>query len=360
LSGFNSTKLFTVTRRIALGRLTAIDIGSQAVGLAIMVVGALATRSIWALVLGGVVTASTRLILSHSFLPGGADRLRWDPAAVRALLRFGRWIFVSTLLTFAAMQSDRLIFGKLVTMSELGVYSIATIWATFPTQILAHVFQSAIFPTLSRLHAQKANLAAAHAELRAPWLMGCGWLTTCLISGGPMLIRFLYDQRAKEAGIIVQLLAAGTWFLALEITNGSALLALGRPKWVAAASAAKLAGMMLLIPLGMSLYGFRGAVLGFAASEIFRYAISGLGTLTSGLRVYKQDLFLTLAVAVTTLLGIFTAEIARRLVGGPVDHATRIGALIQGGIVFIAITIGWAVIYKVHQRRKPSPKLALV
>ena len=136
--------------------------------------------------------------------------------------------------------------------------------------------------------------------------MGCGWLTTCLISGGPLLIRLLYDQRAKEAGIIVQLLAAGTWFLALEITNGSALLALGRPKWVAAASAAKLAGMMLLIPLGMSLYGFRGAVLGFAASEIFRYAISALGTLTSGLRVYKQDLFLTLAVAITTLLGIFT------------------------------------------------------
>ena len=57
LSGFNSTKLFTVTRRIALGRLTAIDIGSQAAGLAVMVVAALVTRSIWALVLGGVVTA---------------------------------------------------------------------------------------------------------------------------------------------------------------------------------------------------------------------------------------------------------------------------------------------------------------
>ena len=73
LSGFNSTKLFTVTRRIALGRLTAIDIGSQGAGLAVMVVAALITRSIWALVLGGIVTASTRLMLSHSFLPGGTE-----------------------------------------------------------------------------------------------------------------------------------------------------------------------------------------------------------------------------------------------------------------------------------------------
>jgi len=88
-----------------------------------MVVVALVTRSIWALVLGGIVTGATRLVLSHAFLPGSADRFYWDAASVRALLRFGRWIFTSTLLTFAAMQSDRLIFGKLVTMSELGVYS---------------------------------------------------------------------------------------------------------------------------------------------------------------------------------------------------------------------------------------------
>jgi O-antigen/teichoic acid export membrane protein len=360
LSGFNSTKLFTVTRSIALGRLTAIDLGSQTVGLTVMVVLAVATRSIWALVLGGVVTAAMRLILSHSFLPGSADRFSWDTASVRALLRFGRWIFMSTLLTFAAMQSDRLIFGKLVTMSELGVYSIATIWATFPTQILAHVFQSVVFPTLSRLRDQKADLPKAHVDLRAPWLMGCGWLTTCLISGGPQLVQLLYDPRAKEAGVIVQVLTAGTWFLALEITNGSALLALGRPKWVAAASAAKLGGMTLLIPLGMSLYGFRGAVLGFAASEVFRYGVSTLGAVLSGLRVYKQDFILTLSVLITALLGIFTSQATGHLLGKSFAASSRGCALVQGGVVFAVISIAWAFIFTVHHRRKQSAKLALV
>src|SRR5207302_5912193 len=33
LAGFNSTKLFTATRQIALGRLTAVDLISQAAGL---------------------------------------------------------------------------------------------------------------------------------------------------------------------------------------------------------------------------------------------------------------------------------------------------------------------------------------
>jgi O-antigen/teichoic acid export membrane protein len=176
-----------------------------------------------------------------------------------------------------------------------------------------------------------------------------------------LLIRLLYDQRAKEAGVIVLVLATGTWFLALEITNGSALLALGRPKWVAAASTAKLAGMTLLIPLGMSLYGFRGAVVGFAASEVFRYVVSALGALKSGLRVYKQDLILTLAVAMTTLLGLFTSRMARRFVEKLIGPSARIGTLIQGAVVFTAFSVAWAVVFAVHQLRKRSAKsLALV
>ena len=78
LAGFNSTSLFTVTRRIALGRLTLVDLVSQAIGLAAMVVVALATKSIWALVVGGLVYNAARLALSHVVLPGPRNQLRWD------------------------------------------------------------------------------------------------------------------------------------------------------------------------------------------------------------------------------------------------------------------------------------------
>src|SRR5947207_521165 len=64
-AGFNSTKLFTATRRIELGRLTLVDLVSQAAGLVVMVAWALSSRSIWALVAGGVGGNFFRLILSH-------------------------------------------------------------------------------------------------------------------------------------------------------------------------------------------------------------------------------------------------------------------------------------------------------
>ena len=350
LAGFNSTKLFTAARQIALARLTAVDLISQTAGLLVMVAWAMWSRSIWALAAGGIGGNLVRLLMSHALLPGAKNRLCWDKASASALLRFGRWIFMSTLLTFAAMQSDRLVFGKLVSMSMLGVYSIATIWSTFPSQILGHVFQSVLFPALSRLHNDGDDVGAAYREMRAPWLIAAGWLAACLISGGPTLIRFLYDERAAAAGGILQALSVGTWFLALEMSNGSALLAQGKPKWVAAGSAAKLCGMLLLIPTGMALYGFAGAVAGFAASELFRYVVSLLGAARSNLRGYRQDAAATLFIAVTALAGVLTREALRRT--GVVTLQGRLAALAEGIAIFLVVSAAWALAFVAHKNHR--------
>jgi O-antigen/teichoic acid export membrane protein len=352
LAGFNSTKLFTATRQIALGRLTIIDLVAQGVGLVVMVAWAIVSRSIWALVVGGVVNNLARLLLSHWLLPGITNRFRWNREHVQSLMHFGRWIFMSTLLTFMVMQSDRLIFGKLVSMSMLGVYSIATIWATFPTQIMGHVFQSVMFPMLSRLHNEGADVPAAYRRTRSLWLIAAGWLSACLIAGGPSLVRFLYDQRAIEAGWIVQVLSVGTWFLALEMSNGSALLAQGKPKWVAAGSAAKLAGMIVLIPLGMKFYGFEGAVFGFAASEVFRYCVSLMGAASSQLRGYRQDLMLTGTIAVTVALGLAARTVVDRAgVDAIAAEHMKLGAFIEGSAILLVVSAVWGLVLLGDRRR---------
>jgi O-antigen/teichoic acid export membrane protein len=339
LAGFNSTKLFTATREIAIGRLTVVDLASQAAGLAVMVIFGLSSRSIWALVAGGIAGNSFRLVFSHALLPGRRNRLCWERKSAAALLLFGRWIFMSTLLTFMVMQSDRLIFGKLVSMSMLGVYSIATIWSTFPTQVLSHVFQTVLFPMLSRVHNDGGDVGAAYRSMRAPWITASGWLTACLVSGGPTLIRFLYDERAAAAGPILQVLSVGTWFLSLEMSNGSALLARGKPKWVAAGSAAKLLGMVILIPVGLALYGFPGAVGGFAVSELFRYVVSLVGAHGSRLRGYRLDFWSTVVIALTSLLGLSTRDVVRR--AQFFEHRIRLNAFVEGVAIFLVVSAAW-------------------
>ncbi len=121
ISGFNSTSVVLATRHIKLERITVVDLVSQALGLLAMIGWALLYRNIWALVIGGNVSTLARLVLSHTYLRGVRNRFVWDKECARALLSFGRWIFFSTLLTFAVSQSDRLLFGKLLPMDQLRV-----------------------------------------------------------------------------------------------------------------------------------------------------------------------------------------------------------------------------------------------
>ena len=114
-------------RRIEISLIIA-----QVAGLVAMIAWALVDRSVLALVAGALTTNVVRMVLSHTYLPGIRNRFTWERPAAQTLVRFGRWIFVSTLLTFLAGQADRLVFGRLVPLDRLGVYYIGVVIATLP------------------------------------------------------------------------------------------------------------------------------------------------------------------------------------------------------------------------------------
>ncbi len=349
ISGFNSTGLFTTVRQVALGRLTLIDLTAQAGGLVVMVLVAFVYRSIWGIVFGGLASNMLRLALGHLVLPGIRNRLLWDAPSAKTLLSFGRWIFLSTLLTFAVGQSDRLIFGKIIPIEMLGVYSIATVWSSLPIAILDRVFSSVLFPILSRFDHLGADFEKEFRQARTPALIVAGWMSASLISGGPVLIRFLYDQRAVDAGWIVQMLSIGTWLLAIETTNSTALLARGKAKWMAIGSGAKLLGMFVAIPLGFMTAGFRGAVLGFAASELLRYLTSVAGGITIKLRSYRQDLKLSAALAGTVAVGVLVGREARQLLAPLALRHGRIESLLEGLAILLVVGASWLGVFRIQK-----------
>lgn len=332
IAGFNSTKLFSSNRKVDLARVSAIEVGSYAAGLAVMVVWAEIDHSIWSLVVGSLVSGFVKMILSHTALPGITNRFHWDRAALDALLHFGRWIFFSTLLTFLVGQSDKLIFGKMIPLAMLGVYNVGSMIATMPELALARMAQTVYFPVYSRVHNAGQDLRAVFDRVRRPLLVFAGWMIAGLAGGGDAAVRLLYDQRYVEAGWIVQLLALGSWFALLEATNGAALLARGQAKWIAASGAGKLVGMIVLIPIGYHFGGFRGAVLGLATSEVLKYAVSAYAAAKAGLEGWIQDLRSTAWVFATAGLAWYLAELAR-------PSCSR---FVVASIVFGVVTLAWA------------------
>jgi O-antigen/teichoic acid export membrane protein len=359
IAGFNSTSVFTLNRHLDVAKLTILNLVGQIAGAIVMIGWALKWPSVWALVAGNIASAIITLGYSHMMLPGMRNRFWWDRTAATEMMRFGRWIFVSTVLTFLALQADRLIFGKLVSMEVLGIYSVAAMMATLPTSVLLRLGGTVIFPAYSRARDAGRPVSAvedldgvegaggtgigaetngAESKVASPQfqrvfdrvrlpLLAFGGLTAAgMIAGGPQIIQFLYDPRYHDAGRMLQLLAIAGWFQVLQITNGSALLALGSPKSVAASNVAKLAAMVIFVPLGYWRFGLNGAIVGIIASDVLKYVVSGAAARMKGLHMGVKDVLLSLAVAATAAAAMGAAWAA----GGPLQARLTHGAVLTG------------------------------
>jgi len=308
MNGFASTKVFTLDRQLRLGRLVLMEIVSQACGTALMIALAFSWRSVWALVIGTMLTSAVRTTLSFTLLPGHSNRFRWEPAARSELFGFGRWVFVSTMLTFTAQSADRLIFGKLMTMQMLGVYSIGRMMAAAPTEAVAQVGMSVVFPLFSQIIASGQQLRPLFVRVRRPLLVLSGWVLAVLAACGGSLIDVLYDDRYAEAGWVVQMLAVNAWFTVLSNVNVAALLALGQSKWMAATTAVKTATLIVAIPIGASLGGFRGAVIGIGVAELAQCLVSAAVVVRQKLASPGQDLPLTGLMLGSALAGYWSGH----------------------------------------------------
>jgi O-antigen/teichoic acid export membrane protein len=304
ISGLASTRLATLNRKLALGRACMIDFFSQVANLVATVIWALIWPSVWALVAGAIAYATTRTLLSHLILSGHKVRFAWDSDAAQSLYRFGRWIFVSTILTFMARQADKILLGKLISSELLGVYGIALTWAIIPAELLEKVANQVAFPVFSRLKISPKGLSSSEAaRVRRPLSILGGMIATMLIIGGDHLIYFLYDIRYVEAGWMLQLLGIGIWFQMLGNSYSPAILAMGNTKWLAAGHLSKLFSLLVVVPLGFHFKGIEGVLCGIVFCELAKYSVFAFALYRFELSQIREDMGFTLLICL--IVGIY-------------------------------------------------------
>jgi O-antigen/teichoic acid export membrane protein len=179
-------------------------------------------------VVGSVTGAAVQLWFSHRLIPGYRNRLAYDKPSAQAIVGFGRWVLVASLMTFLLQQGDRLALGKLMSARELGVYAIALgLTQTIP-EVLQMLSVNILFPVYARLgklelgeqRRQVERYRLAILAIALPGLWALAWL-------GPDIVRLLYDARYTNAGGMVQLLAASMIPVVLSSSAERALMARG-------------------------------------------------------------------------------------------------------------------------------------
>ncbi|OUS33361.1 polysaccharide biosynthesis protein [Rhodobacterales bacterium 56_14_T64] len=274
IAGFNPTRIETAHRHLLVGRLTALDLASQVIGIGSMIILALLTQSVLALVLGGVVQALAKLALTHFGMPGIRNHFRWEKAAAKELIHFGKWIFLSTAFWFATSQGDRAILGKFVSLEVLGIYNIGYFLASFP-MLLGHAVNQRLMIPVYRDKPVEAAPENHRKQriLRAGLSIGILSLLWVMAWIGPGLVEFLYDDRYAQAGPMVVLISLALAPAVIGMTYDQAALAAGDSQafFVFTATRAVLQTLMFLV--GVVLFGLPGGIAALGLSMLAAYPV---------------------------------------------------------------------------------------
>jgi O-antigen/teichoic acid export membrane protein len=334
------TSLYVANRNLDLAKIAAIELTAQVVSTSVTILWAWRDPRPEAMVYGSLVNTLVRYAMIRGLF-GGGDRLAWHRPAVRAILRYGVWTALSSMVYFAVGQADKLVFAVLVSNEMLGVYAIAATLAAVPGEVMSRLTTAVLFPILSRAVKGNALDPVAFRRYRAPLFAFTGWAVASLAGGAPAVVGLLYPTGWSDAAWMLQLLVIAIWInSALEGPRTTALLSLGHSRWLFLTGLGKLVLMPLLIPLGHAWLGFPGAILAYAVADLGRLTVSLIGCRMFGVRDFWLDAVMTAWVAVTALLGHFACSLTSGWFEGSMHP--RIAHGLSAICVGIVVGLAWA------------------
>ncbi len=271
--GFSSMSVWIMTRRVQLGKLTTVNVVSDAAGLLASIIWALLSPTAWALVAGKVATALAYVIVSH-IMSDRLPSLRCERKAARDILIFGTGIFLSSATYFFSTESERLVVGKFATVAELGCFSLALSMSYAPFGIVQRVISNVFFPMISNTAREDEAKAAAHFRkfrmvfLIASLVIGIGFITLSRAVVG-LVLRPQYADTAW----MLQLLGFRS---ALELFGSAVsamLLAVGVTRYAAVGNTSKLIFLAIGLTIAFGHYGLRQAMWVLAVSPCVHYSV---------------------------------------------------------------------------------------
>jgi len=318
IGGFKSTSVSTLERKMSVKEVVLFELGTQIISTAVMIVWACFDRSILAIIAGSFTGSVVELVWSHFLIPGKSNRFAWDKEAAKEIFSYGKWIFLSTILFFLCSQADRLILGKIFTLTMLGIYGIAFTLGDMPRQVIIAISGRVIFPSISMLaELPREELRAKILKNRKLILIPLAVGLAIFVSFGDQLILILYRKEYEAASWMMPILALGIWHTTLHNMMGSCLLAVGKSQYPAMGNLLTFVNLCISIPLGYHLKGNLGAVIAVALGDLPTYAVTNYGLWKEGLTCFWQDIQLT-GLFVGVLATLLWCRVAFNL-GLPID-----------------------------------------
>jgi lipopolysaccharide exporter len=258
IGGFVNIHTIARQKDLDFRRLSYLSQITSIVGAVVTIAAAWWLRSIWALVVGQVVTGVLGAALSYYFVPGRV-RFGFDRGIARELLGYGKFIAASSIVLYVATEIDSAVIGKVLGHSELGFYTIAFTVAHLATTNLSKIAAKIMMPAYSQLQSDPERLRSAYLRTFGFVALAVLPASAGLIVLAEPLLFAVYGEKWLPAAVPMQILAVFGLLRSLAAFAGYLFEGVGKPQLSMIMGVVRLAVIApLIIPATMR-YGLLGA-----------------------------------------------------------------------------------------------------
>jgi lipopolysaccharide exporter len=309
-----SIKIAELMRTLEYRRLATISLSAAAVDTVASIL--LATRfGVWALVGGALAGAMAGAAVSYVLAPHRPHVLL-SGRAVRPLIRYGRWVFLTGLVAVAGSSLTQVVISRRLGAVELGLYFLAAKLAFLPHEVASQVVGDVAFSLYARIQDDRIRVAKAFRSIFLAMATVLFPAYVFLICVAPRLVADVLGERWLGTEPIIQLLALVGIVGLFGDTSGPLFRGLGYPQWILSIEVWQ---SSLIIVLLWRLTGQYG-VLGAAMAWLIAVGSSQVVSLVLAHRIIRNPLagaMLPLAIVLlASLAGALTAVAVTRLLPG--------------------------------------------
>lgn len=273
LKGFSNPRFVAFERDLVYSRLAGLTLGSKIISVGATLFVAVVYRTYWALVIGILIGAAIRLVLTYALQP---YRPRPSLERFSDLFAFSGWMSLTTIVTTLSMETDKIIIGRMLGVADAGLYFMTQKIGVLPTRELISPLQRILFPSFS-------EIAGDEPRLRRVALESINVLGSLSLPAGFGFALVAADLVPLALGSkwlpIVPLLTLLVPFLGLRGTLSMALpcvLALGRTRLLFQVSTVYALVHVPAFIAGTAWLGLPGSILGIVAAGVFYTYLNGL------------------------------------------------------------------------------------
>lgn len=222
---------------------------------------------VWALVAGTLSGPLVYMVMSYVLAPH-RPRLSIDLDAARPLIRYGRWIFLTSLIAISGSAVLRVIISRQLGAAELGLYFLAAKLAFFPAGVTNEIVGDVAFPVYARLKAEIGEAARAFRTMFSGMLVVLTPVCVLMIVLAPSLISNVLGPRWAGTLPLIRLLAVVCVIGVVADAAVPVLKGLGQPHKYAALEGVQTLFLIIFAWIFTKHFGLTGAALAWIPAII--------------------------------------------------------------------------------------------